>query len=331
MVHSSIRPEFVINVWWSDRNEVRMDNVIEFKNVYKKYDSVNVLENVSFSVKKHDVFGYIGPNGAGKTTSIRLITGLLEPTQGEVKVFGEIPEKNNIKSKIGFCYDNDGLYTNLTAFENMCFFDIVYNDAKGRDKRINELLALVGLEKAVNRRVSEFSRGMKKRLGLARALICSPEILILDEPMIGLDPEGQADIKRIINNIKDKCTIFLSSHNLNDVEELCNRVAILEHRILTDGLLSDILADDTPVVKVTLNEPCTYERLSGLLGSGASDIEISDKTVRIRFSQKPDLNTVTGFLIDKKIGFKEIGIVNSSLREKYFSLVDGENHEHAGN
>ena len=305
-----------------------MDTVIEFKNVYKQFGSTAVLDDVSFRVQKHDVFGYIGPNGAGKTTSIRLTMGLREPTQGEVVVLGEKPDQENIRSKIGFCFDNDGLYTNLTAYENMKFFDMVYHKGEGREHRIKELLEMVNLEHVSDKTVNEFSRGMRKRLGLARALLASPEILILDEPMIGLDPEGQADIKQIIQNAKETCTIFISSHNLNDVEELCNRVAILEHRILAEGLLENILAGTQSVVRVKLKENCSIDQFAGLYKLGIGEIKLSHQEMHLVCQEQPDISAITSFLLNNKIDFIEIGEVNNSLREKYFSLVRGKNdHE----
>lgn len=305
-----------------------MDTVIEFKNVYKQFGSTAVLDDVSFRVQKHDVFGYIGPNGAGKTTSIRLTMGLLEPTQGEVVVLGGKPDQENIRSKIGFCFDNDGLYTNLTAYENMKFFDMVYHKGEGREHRIKELLEMVNLEHVSDKTVNEFSRGMRKRLGLARALLASPEILILDEPMIGLDPEGQADIKQIIQNAKETCTIFISSHNLNDVEELCNRVAILEHRILAEGLLENILTDTQSVVRVKLKENCSIDQFAGLYKLGIGEIKLSHQEMHLVCQEQPDISAITSFLLNNKINFIEIGEVNNSLREKYFSLVRGKNdHE----
>lgn len=305
-----------------------MDTVIEFKNVYKQFGSTAVLDDVSFRVQKHDVFGYIGPNGAGKTTSIRLTMGLLEPTQGEVVVLGGKPDQENIRSKIGFCFDNDGLYTNLTAYENMKFFDMVYHKGEGREHRIKELLEMVNLEHVSDKTVNEFSRGMRKRLGLARALLASPEILILDEPMIGLDPEGQADIKQIIQNAKETCTIFISSHNLNDVEELCNRVAILEHRILAEGLLENILAGTQSVVRVKLKENCSIDQFAGLYKLGIGEIKLSHQEMHLVCQEQPDISAITSFLLNNKIDFIEIGEVNNSLREKYFSLVRGKNdHE----
>lgn len=304
-----------------------MNTIIEFKNVYKNFKSLNVLENVNFTVNKHDIFGYIGPNGAGKTTTIRLITGLLEATRGEITVFGSSPNQNHVRSKIGFCYDNDGLYPNLTAYENMFFWDIIYNNKNGRDNRIMKFLEMVGLENACKIKISEFSRGMKKRLGLARAFIGLPELLILDEPMIGLDPEGQENIKSIINKIKAHCTIFISSHNLNDIEELCNRVAILDHHILAQGYLKDILKNDNTLVKIQLNEHLEYEQLAGLKELGVSDIEISDKNIQLNFVDKPDLNAIAGFLISRKISFKEIRTTSNNLKEKYLNLV-GKEHMH---
>lgn len=212
-----------------------MNNIISFNNVKKKIGNNTILDDVSFSVCKGDIYAYLGPNGAGKTTSIKLMLGLLKPDTGEVKLFDKNPDFNSRK-KVGFCFDDDGLYTDMTYMENLIFYKKIYNT----DLDLSYYINIAKLNGHEEKKVATFSRGMKKRLGIIRALICNPELLILDEPFIGLDPEGQEDFKEFLLEISKNCTIFVSSHDLYNMGSLCNRFSILYKKILYTGEMSDI-------------------------------------------------------------------------------------------
>jgi ABC-type multidrug transport system ATPase subunit len=209
----------------------REDLVIEVVELTKRFSTVVALNNISFSVYKGDVFGCLGPNGAGKTTVIRCILGLLEPTEGEVKIF-DASFKGNISKhgcKIGSALENPGLFEELTGEENLKFYAIILKIPKReRLRRIDLLLSFVGLESKRREKVASYSQGMKKRLILARALLNDPDLLIFDEITCGLDPNQRKTFYELINYLKEEGkTIFFSSHVLSEIEKMCNRIIIL--------------------------------------------------------------------------------------------------------
>jgi len=170
-----------------------MCSAIEIKNLTKKFHNFRALDDISFSVKSGEVFGYIGPNDAGKTTTIRAILGLINPTSGTVSVLGkDITKHESFRWHIGTVLENTGLYDKLSAFENLNFYGQIYKTPKDtRKKTIDELLHLVGLTDQAQNLVGTYSKGMKQRLAIARALLHNPKVLIMDEPTAGLDPDAQ--------------------------------------------------------------------------------------------------------------------------------------------
>lgn len=206
--------------------------IISTKNLYKKYGSRLVLENISLNVEKGSIYGFLGQNGAGKTTTIKLLSGLSIPTQGQIFVDGmDLSfELEKIKQILGLVPQDSGFYDERTALSHM----IYYGRLKGLSKKESleqsrVLLEKVGLGNEMFKKVSYFSHGMKTRLGVAQALLNSPEVLILDEPTNGLDPVGIRQIREIIREYNNNgVTIFLSSHNLLEVQEICTHVGILD-------------------------------------------------------------------------------------------------------
>lgn len=190
---------------------------------------VKALQGISFEVRKSEIFGFLGPNGSGKSTTIKLILGLLYPTRGEVTVLNCSPKNVKIKKKIGFLPEETYLYPYLNAEETLGFFGSLFNLSSSQIKtKTKELLEMVGLSEVRKRKVGDFSKGMKRRLGLAQALINEPELLILDEPTSGLDPLGCRETKDLILNLaKRGVTVFMSSHLLADVEDICDRISII--------------------------------------------------------------------------------------------------------
>jgi ABC-2 type transport system ATP-binding protein len=227
-----------------------MKPVVILKDVNKTYRDfwgrrrVIAVHSLSFSVEKGEIFGLLGPNGSGKTTTLKLILGLVFQTEGKIWLFEKEPSNVNVKQHIGFLPEESYLYPFLTAEESLRFYANFFDiPKKERNSRITDLLALVGLSDAKDRPVSEFSKGMARRLGLAQALINDPELLLLDEPTSGLDPIGTHEVKTLIKELRDKGkTIVLCSHLLADVEDVCDRIAILHKgELQTIGNMEDLL------------------------------------------------------------------------------------------
>jgi ABC-2 type transport system ATP-binding protein len=206
-----------------------MNPAISIENVKKTLGRQEILKGISFNVEMGDIFGYLGPNGAGKTTTIRILLGLFQADFGKLEILGQDIKLSETRRKIGFVLDADGLYDNMTAEENMEYYARIYGLFKA-SKRINELLDMVELGNRAKDRVNVYSKGMRQRLALARAMVHDPEVLVLDEPTSGLDPSGQIEIRQIMIDMahKKNKTIFLSSHNLDEVQRVCNRIALID-------------------------------------------------------------------------------------------------------
>lgn len=206
-----------------------MENIIEINGLKKTYGDFQAVKDVSFKVKKGEIFGFLGPNGAGKTTAMKIMTGLIKPDSGDVKILGHsiLDEFEQAMKNVGCIIETAESYSYLTAFENLKQFSRYYKNVD--NKRIEEVLELVGLLKYKNEKPRKFSLGMKQRLGIAAALLSRPEVVILDEPLNGLDVEGMIDMRNIIKELaeKEKTTFFISSHLIHDVELTCTRIGVL--------------------------------------------------------------------------------------------------------
>ena len=215
-----------------------------FKDFWNR-PKARAVDNVSFEVRRGEVFGLLGPNGSGKTTTVKMILGLLNPTKGHIEVFGHSPRHVATKSRIGYLPEESYLYRYLNSRETLDFFGNLFQLDKGeRNNRAEQLLEMVGLSQTRTRAVGEFSKGMQRRIGLAQALINDPDLVILDEPTSGLDPIGCREVKDLILALARRGkTVILSSHLLSDVEDVCDRVVIYYGgKIQAMGTLKELLA-----------------------------------------------------------------------------------------
>jgi ABC-2 type transport system ATP-binding protein len=239
-----------------------MDTILQLIDLHKSFKTgfipkrKKILDGISLEVKAGEIFGYLGPNGAGKTTTIKCILGLIFPDKGNIQIFGHPHLSIQAKNNIGFLPENPYFYDYLSAAEFLGFYsDITGGKKEEKKTRIATLLKTVGLEHAAGLQLRKFSRGMLQRIGLAQALINNPSLVILDEPLGGLDPLGRKEIRDVIVRLKEEGkTVFLSSHILQDIEMICDRVAILvEGNIVNQGALQDLISENVKVTEITIS------------------------------------------------------------------------------
>lgn len=221
-----------------------MEKVIEIKGLSKVFKNGRGIMDINIDIHKGDIFGFLGPNGAGKTTAMKIMTGLTKPDNGDVKILGHsiLEDFEKAMEKVGCIIETAESYPYLTAFVNLKQFSRYYNNIDS--KRIEEVLELTGLLQYKNEKPRKFSLGMKQRLGIAAAILSKPEVVILDEPLNGLDVEGMIDVRNIIKDLaeREKTTFFISSHLIHDVELTCTSVGILYNgRMLNIDTTKNIL------------------------------------------------------------------------------------------
>ena len=217
------------------------DTLLEVSNLTKKYQDITAVKNLSFKVKHGEIFGFLGPNGAGKTTSINMISGLLKPDSGEIRINGESIGQSGKKYRqlIGLCPQNIVIWESLTCLEQLEFMGEMYDlPRKEARKRGMELLEFLGLTEKMNKFAKTLSGGMQRRLNIALALVHKPEIIILDEPQAGLDPQSRVLVRDYIRSLAKSATVILTTHEMDEAERLSDRVAIIDR--------GELLVVDTP-------------------------------------------------------------------------------------
>ena len=225
-----------------------MSNIIEVKNLTKKFHDNTAVDDISFVVEKGEIFAFLGPNGAGKTTTIKMLTTLLTPTSGEIQLngFNTLHQQDDVRRSFGIVFQDPSLDDELTAWENMEFHGVLYGVPKKiRRARIEELLKIVELWDRRQSHVKEFSGGMKRRLEIARGLLHHPKILFLDEPTLGLDPQTRNHIWSYIKdlNAKEGITVFFTTHYMEEAEKVSSQVAVIDYgKIMKRGTVAEIIS-----------------------------------------------------------------------------------------
>jgi ABC-2 type transport system ATP-binding protein len=300
---------------------------IKTENLQFGYERQTIVHNLSLSVPKGSIYGFLGHNGAGKSTTIRLLLGLMQPNAGNIEIFG-LPLKQNkqhIHAKIGALIESPSLYEHLSATDNLrvttTYLDIPTS-------RIDEVLTLVGLEKEGKKKVKAFSTGMKQRLGLALALLNDPELLILDEPTNGLDPQGIAELRGVIQRLNTEWgkTIFLSSHILSEIEMICSHVCIIKKgKKLFEGTIDALKAANTEGVSVQL-ETNNFNKTKDILSQMNISYAINStpNTAHLALQSKNQLPEIAAQLIKNDVGIYEMAIKNQKLEDLFLTLNEQE-------
>ena len=299
--------------------------VLKTYNITKKYGEQLAVDNVNMTIKKGDIYGFIGQNGAGKTTLIRLITGLIHKSGGEIELLGanEENELNKARTMVGSLIETPSFYTNMTARENLEVSRLVRN-IPGK-KCIDEVLELVGLKDVEKKKVKNFSLGMRQRLGIANALMGNPKLLILDEPINGLDPMGIVEIRELLKKInKEKdMTILISSHILSELSELATTYGIISIGKLIEEITAkqlsekcrqyiDLRVDDTARAVILLEREL-----------GISDYEVlEDSNIKV-FSNLDNVGEINSLLSRSGIIVESISVKGENLEEYFMNKVGG--------
>lgn len=303
--------------------------MIELKNLVKTYGDVNAVDDLSLNIGKGEVFGLLGPNGAGKSTTILMLCGLIQPSSGECLIDGIEVSKNpiEVKRRLGYMPEDVGFYPNLSAGQNLEFFAKLHDiPDPERKERIDELLRLVGLS-GVEKKVGGYSKGMRQRLGIAKALVNDPDVVILDEPTANLDPQGVSDYRRIIRNISGSGkTILVSSHILSEVSKVCSRVGIMQNgQLIRVGTWEEITQnlDLLGLPEIIINVE-TESRMPDLVHDDIIRIDYSGEMTKARISASRDIRGDIGRIFyDNGIFPRELSLDAVTMEDAVLSYYNG--------
>jgi len=301
--------------------------MIRTENLTKEYDGFKAVDNLNLDVKEGDIYGFLGPNGAGKTTTILMLLGILRPTRGRIYLFEEELTKNflSIKRRIGVVSEKQYLYKEMAAGEYLDFFADLYG-VKDKKKKIDQLLKSVGLLEVKNRKLGAFSRGMQQKLGFARALLHDPELLLLDEPVSGLDPTGIKQIRNLIEKENKKGrTIFISSHLLSEVEKLCREVAIInEGKLLAEDTMENLRRKLSKTVELEVELSQAKEEIMKALSSFdfIQAIKQQENLLTLRVKSDQDYRAPISETISRQGGIVlGIKVKEMSLEEAFITIT----------
>ena len=302
--------------------------MITVDNLTKKFGEVTAIEGLTFQVEEGEIFGFLGPNGAGKTTTIRMLCCLISKTSGEARIdnydVDKAADSLQIRKMIGLVPDNVGLYNDLTAFENLDFYGKLYEVHEGhRRENIERFLKMLDLWERKDTRAGSFSKGMKQKLALARALIHEPKLLFMDEPTANLDPESAKTVRDFILEVKKQGrTIFLNTHNLEEAQRICDRIGIIKTRLLRIGSPEQLRESLTkPKIEIRLAE-VSEALVDALRKKVPNKIEVSDSKLIIDVSDPDKENPVIVNAISSSGGqIREVSQVVPTLEDVYLQIV----------
>ena len=302
--------------------------MIEAEKLARKFDGLVAVDDVTFRVEEGEVFGFLGPNGAGKTTTVRMLCCLISKTSGRARIadfeVGNRADSEKIRKMIGLVPDNVGLYESMSAYDNLNFYGKLYDLGESQRKEsIERFLKMLGLWEKRDAVVGTFSKGMKQKLAVARALIHDPQVLFLDEPTANLDPESAKTVRDFILELKrEKKTIFLNTHNLDEAQRICDRIAILNGKLVALGTAEELertVKGRQTVIQLTRGSDAVAEALEGLSLSNMS-YDGTKATFDVVDPEKENPRVVRT-IIEAGGDIQTVTVQGSSLEEAYLKLV----------
>lgn len=303
---------------------------IKTSQLTKRFGDQAAVDGVNLSVPKGSVFGFLGPNGSGKTTTIRMLLGLAEASGGKIEILGqEVPKRiESVLPKVGALVEGPAFYPFMSGRNNLLRIDAAdrFADSATTKNRVESALSRVGLANAANKKVHAYSLGMKQRLGLANALLKPRELLILDEPTNGLDPQGTREVRNLIRSLADEgITVFVSSHLLSEIEMLCSHVAVMNAgRIVAQGSLED-LRNEEPT-RLVIGSDDIDLAVEILKSQGLGKVRIKGNQLVAEVANDFDVAALNKLLVSQGLPVREIRLEKSSLEEKFVKLT-GEGFE----
>ncbi|MDQ0086821.1 ABC-2 type transport system ATP-binding protein [Paenibacillus anaericanus] len=303
--------------------------IFEAKGLTKRYGSSLALQDINMTIDPGDIYGFVGENGAGKTTLMKVIGGLVHPTDGKISLFGKSDKKdlNYARRQVGFLIEMPALYPHLNAEENLMFYCRTYGIKDDHRIRIVDVLQAVSLSDAGSKKTSDYSLGMRQRLGLAIALLNNPKFLVLDEPINGLDPSGIVEVRKILEHlVKERgVTILISSHILNELQLLATKFGFIHHgRLIKEISAADLLKSAETRICIQTPNPALaaqilkYElQLESIVITEAGEIQIP--------KENTDLEKLMSILLQKGIQMEGINVSTPNLENYYMDLIGGAN------
>ena len=297
---------------------------IQTEGLTKTFGSVAAVDGIDLAVPTGSVFGFLGPNGSGKTTTIRILLGLISPTAGSWRLLGEAMPTPDLRTllRVGALIEGPAFYPWLSGSDNLARLDSAGPDGQARTRgtRIGEALARVGLSAAAAKKYRAYSLGMRQRLGLAAALLRPRDLLVLDEPTNGMDPQGTREIRNLVREVAgDGATVFLSSHLLSEVEQVCTHAAVMsDGKLLAQATLAELRAGGTPLLRVEVDDPSRAAQL--LEGMGLGDVRVVGSEVTAKLaSLAPE--ACNRELVLAGVGVRALTMERPSLEDLFVALT----------
>ena len=305
-----------------------MTALVEVNNISKSFEAFLAVDDINFSLEKGEVLGFLGPNGAGKTTTMRILTGFLKPSSGSIKINGLDLFKNLKKARefIGYVPEGSPLYNEMTTIDFLSFICEIRNIDKGQN--LSKIIKLLDLDEVLLQKIDTLSKGFKRRVGLAQALVHDPKILILDEPTDGLDPNQKHEVRKLIKKLGKEKSIIISTHILEEVKAICNRTMILSNgKLLIDDTPTNVLKKSSSYnnLLVSVHDKSAIELKKELQTlNNFKHIDVNNNLCSIKLKSTSDASFLSNYLLKKKYAIKHYSINKGQLDEVFRQLTNTE-------